>query len=157
PCRGRRVSNRLAVEAPPVLVELTAQLADPALAEPVPGSQLLRRVVQRHVFSDPAISVSQLGEPDGVIDPEGCLLLRRGDRVVAQPLLESVLIPLPAGHLADRRGQQTLNVETSPPLCGVRQDVPGALLAAEPPAGADGPDGEGGQGGGEPGGVPAPL
>src|SRR5262249_32094512 len=45
---------------------------------------------QSHVLGDPAVAVPQPGQPHPVIDPEGCLLVGRGDRVVAQPLLEGV-------------------------------------------------------------------
>src|SRR5262249_4038520 len=96
-------ASQLPVEPAPVQVELAPELADPALAQPVPGGQLPRRVVQRDGLGDPAVAVSQPGQPDGVIDPEGGLLVGRGDRVVAQPLLESV-----PGVLAVRVAEQAV-------------------------------------------------
>src|SRR5262245_47682593 len=77
-------ARQVVAEDQPVLVQLAAQLADAGLAESMLGGQILRAFAQCHVLRDQPVAGAQPREPGRVVDPEGGLVGRGRDRVVAQ-------------------------------------------------------------------------
>lgn len=68
----------------PVGVELTAELADAALAGAVLASQFLGAVALNHVQDDVAVTGGQSGEPCREVESEADLIRHRGAGVVGQ-------------------------------------------------------------------------
>src|SRR5579859_3136189 len=95
-CSCRRLLGNIAAEAIPAVAELPSHLRDPALGQVKSAGQILGPFVSDHLPDDAALPPGQGGEEGGPIDPEFGLNRRRRDGVVAQAVLELVVLTLAA-------------------------------------------------------------
>src|SRR5262249_60003789 len=110
-------------------LELPPQLADTAGAEAELPGDVAGALAGHQVIDDQAVAPAEGEQPGREVAPEHDLLGDRRLGVVAQPLLEGVLLPLAqrlvAEPLVDGRRPPPLDPETRPPLGRGRPGLPG--------------------------------
>src|SRR5262249_57082141 len=84
-------------EAPPILQELAAELADAAGAEAVLAADVLGALAEHQVVQQPAVPLGARPPPGGAVGAEGHLLRHGGLGVVFQSLSEDVAEQAAAG------------------------------------------------------------